>query len=39
MEAPKNIEDYVFRVTDLSDNTSARYRVDAGDKVRLISEE
>lgn len=24
---------------DLSDNTSARYRVDAGDKVRLISEE
>ena len=38
-DARKNIEDYVFRVTDLSDNTSARYRIDAGDKVRLIPEE
>lgn len=38
-EAPKNIEDYVFRVTDLTANTSARYRVDAGGMVRLIPEE
>ena len=38
-EAPKNIEDYVFRVTDLTANTSARYRVDAGGKVRLIPDE
>lgn len=38
-DAPKNIEDYVFRVTDLTDSTSARYRVDAGGIVRLIPEE
>lgn len=38
-EAPENIEDYVFGVTDLTGNTSARYRVDAGGKVRLIPEE
>lgn len=34
-----NIEDYVFRVTDLSHNTSARYRVNAGGNVKLIPEE
>lgn len=31
-----NIEDYVFRVTNLADNTSARYRVNAGGNVKLI---
>lgn len=34
-----NIEDYVFRVTNLADNTSARYRVNAGGNVKLIPEE
>lgn len=34
-----NIEDYVYRVTDLADNTSARYRVNAGGNVKLIPEE
>lgn len=34
-----NIEDYVFRVTNLSTKTSARYRVDAGDKVKILPEE
>lgn len=38
-DAPKNIEDCVFRVSDLTDSTSARYRVDAGGIVRLIPEE
>lgn len=33
------IEDYVFRVTDLASDTSARYRVNAGGHVRLIPEE
>lgn len=37
--ANMNIEDYVFRVTDLADNTSARYRVNAGGNVKLIPEE
>ena len=37
--AEKNIEDYVFRVTNLADNTSARYRVNAGGNVKLIPEE
>lgn len=37
--ADRNIEDYVFRVTDLSDHTSARYRVNAGGNVKLIPEE
>ena len=32
-----NIEDYVFRVTNLADDTSARYRVNAGGNVKLIS--
>ena len=32
----KNIEDYVFRVTDLSDRTSARYRINAGGNLKLI---
>lgn len=34
----KNIEDYVFRVTDLSDRTSARYRINAGGNLKLIVE-
>ena len=34
----KNIEDYVFRVTDLSDGTSARYRINAGGNLKLIVE-
>lgn len=34
-----NIEDYVFRVTNLADNTSARHRVNAGGNVKLIPEE
>ena len=34
----KNIEDYVFRVTDLSDGTSARYRINAGCNLKLIVE-
>lgn len=34
-----NIEDYVFRVTDLVHNTSARYRVNAGGTIKLIPEE
>lgn len=35
----KNIEDYVFRVTDLTDHTAARYRVNAGGNVKVIPEE
>lgn len=31
-----NIEDCVFRVTNLADDTSARYRVNAGGNVKLI---
>lgn len=34
----ENIEDYVFRVTDLSDRTSARYRINAGGNLKLIVE-
>lgn len=34
-----NIEDYVFRVTNLAVHTSARYRVNAGGNVKLIPEE
>lgn len=34
-----NIEDYVFRVTDLASNTSARYRINAGGNTKLIPEE
>lgn len=34
-----NIEDYVFRVTNLGDSTSVRYRVNAGGNVKLIPEE
>lgn len=34
-----NIEDYVFRVTDLARNTSARYRINAGGNTKLIPEE
>lgn len=34
-----NIEDYVFRVTNLADKTSARYRVNAGGNVKILPEE
>lgn len=34
-----NIEDYVFRVSNPSDHTSARYRINAGGNVKLIPEE
>lgn len=34
-----NIEDYVFRVTNLADHTSARYRVNAGGNVKILPEE
>ena len=34
-----NIEDYVYRVTNLADNTSARYRVNAGGNVKILPEE
>lgn len=34
-----NIEDYVFRVTDLTGRTSARYRVNAGDNIKILPEE
>lgn len=37
--AVEDIEDYVFRVTDLSDGTSARYRINAGGNLKLIVEE
>ena len=37
--AKKDVEDYVFRVTDLADNTSARYRVNAGGNLKLIPDE
>ncbi|MCI5627102.1 MAG: hypothetical protein MR333_05740 [Porphyromonadaceae bacterium] len=37
--AGEDIEDYVFRVTDLSDGTSARYRINAGGNLKLIVEE
>lgn len=31
-----NIEDYVYRVTNLTTGTSERYRVNAGGHVRLL---
>lgn len=34
-----NIEDYVFRVTNPAEHTSARYRVNAGGNLKLIPEE
>lgn len=34
-----NIEDYVFRVTNLADHTSARYRINAGGNVKILPEE
>lgn len=34
-----NIEDYVFRVTNLTTGTSARYRVNAGGHLRILPEE
>lgn len=33
-----NIEDYVFRVTDLAKGTSARYRINAGGNVKILPE-
>lgn len=35
----KSPEDYVYRVTNLADNTTVRYRVNAGGNVKLIPEE
>ena len=32
------IEDYVFRVTDLATGTSSRYRVNAGDNLKILPE-
>jgi len=34
-----DIEDYVFRVTNLADDTSARYRINAGGNAKLIPDE
>ncbi len=36
---PLLIEDYVFTVTDLKSGVSERYRVNAGNHVKLIPEE
>lgn len=36
---PLQIEDYVFTVTDLKSGVSERYRVNAGNHVKLIPEE
>lgn len=36
--ANMNMEDYVFRVTNLADNTSARYRVNAGGNIKILPE-
>lgn len=33
------IEDYVWRVTNLTTSTSARYRVNAGGHLRIIPDE
>lgn len=33
------IEDYVWRVTNLTTGTSARYRVNAGGHLRILPEE
>ena len=33
-----NIEDYVFRVTNLASGTSGRYRVNAGGNVVILPE-
>lgn len=32
-------EDYVYRVTDLDRGTTARYRIDAGGRLRILPEE
>lgn len=34
-----DIEDYVFRVTNITRGTTSRYRVNAGGNVKLIPEE
>lgn len=34
-----DIEDYVFRVTNFADNTSARYRINAGGNAKRIPDE
>ena len=36
--APLDIRDYVFNVTNLTDHTSARYRMNAHDHVRILAE-
>lgn len=38
-QATMSIEDYAFRVTNLTDQTTARYRVNAGGNVKVIPEE
>lgn len=39
--APLNmpVEDYVYEVTDLTRNTTARYRINAGGNLRILAEE
>lgn len=34
-----NIEDYIFTVKNLATGTSARYRINAGDHLRILPEE
>lgn len=35
----KPAEDYVYRVTDLTTGSAARYRINAGGHVRILPEE
>ncbi len=36
--APLDIRDYIFTVANLTDRTSARYRMNAHDHVRILAE-
>lgn len=38
-QADRSPEDYVYRVTDITDGTSARYRINAGGNVKILPEE
>lgn len=38
-QADRSPEDYVYRVTDNTDGTSARYRINAGGNVKILPEE
>lgn len=38
-QANASPEDYVFRVTDTADGTTARYRINAGGNVKKLPEE